>query len=120
MVKLKLGADEYPLSLTVRALDVLAQKGVTIENLSQYFAFEKQTLSDAVDHGLEVLDILIAGGSAQHKFYTGVGVPTAPDMQLLRDVLTPGQVWGLCEAAIIDSLKRTVEADTSKNAGSAV
>lgn len=120
MVKLKLGEHEYPLVLTVRALDMLAQKGVTIENLSQYFAFEKQPLCDAVEHGLEVLDILISGGAAQHEFHTGTRLPPNPDPMLLRDVLSPGQIWGLCEAAIIDSLKRTVEADTSKNAASAV
>lgn len=120
MVKLRIDGTEYPLVLTVGALDSLAQRGVTIENLFQYFSVEGRTFAEAVEHGLQVLDILLECGLIAEAVRSGTE-PAAPlSMDMLRPALTPGQVWGLCEAAIIDSLKRTVEADHSKNAGSAV
>lgn len=121
MVKLRIGGTEYPLVLTVGALDALAQMGITIENLFQYFRVEGRTFAEAVEHGLQVLDTLLEGGRIAEAVRSGAD-PAAPplSMDMLRQALTPGQVWGLCEAAIIDSLKRTVEADHSKNAGSAV
>ena len=119
MVKLKLGGVEYPLVLTVGAMDELAQMGVTLVNLFQYIQIEGRTFEEAVEHGLELLDILLDAGSNVLYFQTGEEQASA-DRALLRRVLTPGQIWGLCEAAVLDSLKRTVEADHSKNGESAV
>ena len=119
MVKLKLGGVEYPLVLTVGAMDELAQMGVTLENLFQYIQIEGRTFDEAVEHGLELLDILLDAGSNVLYFQTGEEQASA-DRALLRRVLTPGQIWGLCEAAVLESLKRTVEADHSKNWESAV
>lgn len=120
MVKLKLGGVEYPLVLTVRAMDELAQTGVTLENLFQYIQIEGRTFEEAVAHGLQVLGILIDCGLDAMHWQSGEAVPEMPDAALVRRVLTPGQIWGLCEAAVIESLKRTVEADHSKNGESAV
>ena len=120
MAKLKLGGVEYPLVLTVRAMDELAQMGVTLENLFQYIQIEGRTFEEAVAHGLQVLGILIDCGLDAMHWQSGEAVPEMPDAALVRRVLTPGQIWGLCEAAVLDSLKRTVEADHSKNGESAV
>lgn len=120
MVKLKLGGVEYPLVLTVRAMDELAQMGVTLENLFQYIQIEGRTFEEAVEHGLRVLGILIDCGLDAMHWQSGEAVPEMPDSALVRRVLTPGQIWGLCEAAVLESLKRTVEADHSKNGASAV
>lgn len=120
MVNLRLGGTEYPLVLTVGALDALAQMGITIENLFQYFSVESRTFDEAVEHGLQVLGILLEGGRIAEAVRSGTEPADPLSMDMLRPVLTPGQVWGLCEAAIIDSMKRTVEADHSKNAESAV
>lgn len=119
MVKLKLGGVEYPLVLTVRAMDELAQMGVALENLFQYIQIEGRTFDEAVEHGLQVLDILLHSGWEAHRIQTGEEL-LPPDWNVMRLVLTPGQIWGLCEAAVLDSLKRTVEADHSKNGESAV
>lgn len=118
-VKLKLSGVEYPLVLTVRAMDELAQMGVTLENLFQYIQIEGRTFEEAVEHGLELLDILMAAGAQALNYQTGEILPV-PDLGVIRTVLTPGQIWGLCEAAVLESLKRTVEADHSKNGESAV
>lgn len=120
MVKLRSGGTEYPLALTVGVLDALAQMGITIESLFQYFSVEGRTFDEAVEHGLQVLDTLLEGGRIAEAVRSGAELAAPLSMDMLRHALTPGQVWGLCEAAIIDSLKRTVEADHSKNAGSAV
>lgn len=118
-VKLKLSGVEYPLVLTVRAMDELAQMGVTLENLFQYIQIEGRSFEEAVEHGLELLDILMDAGAQALSYQTGEILPV-PDLGVIRTVLTPGQIWGLCEAAVLESLKRTVEADHSKNGESAV
>ena len=120
MVKLKLGGVEYPLVLTVGAMDELAQMGVTLENLFQYiFPSEGRPYAETVEHGLQVLDILLHSGWEADRIQTGEEL-LPPDWNVIRLVLTPGQIWGLCEAAVLESLKRTVEADHSKNGESAV
>lgn len=120
MVKLKLGEIEYPLVLTVGALDALAERGVTVETLFQFYSVEHNSFAEAVEHGLEVLHILALGGAAAANLGNTIPAGQMPDGSVIRHVLTPGQVWGLCDAAIIDGLKRTVEAAHSKNADSAV
>lgn len=120
MVKLKIGAEEYPLVMTVGALDELAQMGVTLENLFQYISPENRTFAEAVEHGLTVLDVLIGAGVAAQMIQNPGFLPEGLSMVVVRHALTPGQIWGLCEAAVLEGLARTVEADHSKNAGSAV
>lgn len=120
MVKLRLGNAEYPLVLTVGALDALAERGVTLENLFQFYSVEHHPFAEAVEHGLEVLGILAEAGIVASSIDGSVDAGPKPDMVAVRLMLTPGQVWGLCDAAIIDGLKRTVEADHAKNADSAV
>ena len=121
MVKLKLGGVEYPLVLTVQAMDDLAQMGVTLENLSQYiFPSEGRPYAETVEHGLDVLHVLLEAGRMAEAYRTASDPGYAVPADILRQVLTPGQIWELCEAAVIESLKRTVEADHSKNGESAV
>lgn len=117
-VKLKLGETEYPVVFTVGALDALAQMGVTPENLFQYYGFEGQPFDTAVEHAVAVLGVLLEAGRDVVRIETGTDGPHA-DLGVIRRVLTPGQVCGLIDAAIADGLKRTVEADHSKNASDA-
>lgn len=120
MVNLKLGGVEYPLVLTVTAMDDLAQMGVTLENLFQYIQIEGRSFDEAVERGLDVLRVLLEAGRMAEAYRTASEPGYAVPADILRQVLTPGQIWGLCEAAVLESLKRTVEADHSKNGESAV
>lgn len=118
MVALKIGEDQYPLVLTVGALDRLAVRGETLETLFEFTSTKGRTFAEAVENGFELLDILAWAGKEKADL-EGESHPGMPDLELARLVLTPGQVLGLCDAAILDGLRRTVEADYSKNAGGA-
>ena len=118
MAKLVLGGDAFPLMMTVGVLDQMALKGYTVNDIPLYFRKKGQTIETDMDHGIEF--ILMAAQAAQQAAIVRDGVnpdtlPKLPDGELLRLVLTPGQVWDLCDAAILDSLVRTVEAAPEKN-----
>ena len=111
-------ADVFPLMMTVGVLDQMALKGYTVNDIPQYFRGEGQTIETDMEHGIEF--ILMTAQAAQQAAIVRDGadpekLPKLPDGELLRMVLTPGQVWGLCDAAICDSLVRTVEAAPEKN-----
>lgn len=111
-------ADTFPLMMTVGVLDQMALKGYPVNDIPLYFRAEGQTIETDMDHGIEF--ILMTAKAAQQAAIVRDGVnpdtlPKLPDGELLRLVLTPGQVWGLCDDAIRDSLVRTVEAAPEKN-----
>lgn len=111
-------ADVFPLMMTVGVLDQMALKGYTVNDIPLYFRGEGQTIETDMDHGIEF--ILMTAQAAQQAAIVRDGadpdkLPKLPDGELLRLVLTPGQVWGLCDDAIRDSLVRTVEAAPEKN-----
>lgn len=111
-------ADTYPLMMTVGVLDQMALKGYTVNDIPLYFRGEGQTIETDMDHGIEF--ILMTAQAAQQAAIVRDGadpdkLPKLPSGELLRLVLTPGQVWGLCDDAIRDSLVRTVEAAPEKN-----
>ena len=118
MVALKIGENQYPLVLTVGALDRLAQRGLTLDNLPEFISPKDKSYGEAVENGLELLAILSEAAwdkaEMEDKAHSDL-----PDLELARLVLTPGQVLGLCDAAIIEGLTRRVEADYTKNGESA-
>ena len=111
-------ADVFPLMMTVGVLDQMALKGYTVNDIPQYFRAEGQTIEVDIEHGIEF--ILMTAQAAQQAAIVRDGadpekLPKLPDGELLRRVLTPGEVWGLCNDAILDSLVRPVEAAPEKN-----
>ena len=110
-------ADVFPLMMTVGVLDQMALKGYTANDIPLYFRAEGQSIGTDMDHGIEF--ILMTAQAAQQAAIVRDGadpdrLPKLPDGELLRLVLTPGEVWGLCNDAILDSLVRTVEAAPEK------
>ena len=119
MAKLILGGVEYPLMMTVGVLDDMALKGYAVNDIPKYFRAKGQTIEVDVEHGIEF--ILMTAAAAQESAIVRDGtdpaaLPALPDPALLRRLLTPGQVWELCDDAILRSVSRTVEAAPEKNA----
>ena len=118
MAKQVMGGEVSPLMMTVGVLDQMALKGYAVNDIPQYFRAEGQTIEVDMEHGIEF--ILMTAQAAQEAAIVRDGadpekLPKLPDWELLRRVLTPGQIWGLCNDAIFDSLVRTVEAAPEKN-----
>ena len=117
MAKLILGGQEFPLVMTVGVMDEMALKGYAVDDIPKYFRKEGQPIEKDMDNGIEF--ILMTASAAQHMAIVRDGaapesLPQLPDPELLRTVLTPGDVWGLCDDAIRHSLVRTVEAEPGK------
>lgn len=115
MAKLILGGQEYPLVMTVGVLDGMGKLGVDIQGIPGYFSPGKRPVGEAIDNGLEFLRRLMEAAQEAAFIRDGTEYTELPDPMLLRRLLTPGQIWGLCDAAITDSLVRTVEAAPEKN-----
>ena len=117
MAKLILGGKEFPLVMTVGVMDEMALKGYNVDDIPKYFRKEGQPIETDMEHGIDF--ILMTAFAAQHMAIVRDGadpesLPALPDSELLRTVLTPGDVWGLCDDAIRHSLVRTVEAEPGK------
>lgn len=120
MAKLVLGGVEYPLVMTVGVLDDMALKGYNVQDVPKFFNSPEQSMDDDIAHGIEFLLMLMDAGQRAAQIRDGAEPRDLPDRETLRLLLTPGQVWGLCDAAIIDSLRRSVEAEPGKNGDHAV
>lgn len=123
MAKLILGGKKFPLMMTVGVLDEMAQKGYLVDDIPKYFRQEGQPIEVDMANGIDF--ILMTAHAAQQSAHIREGIPLdalpeLPSPEQLRLLLTPGDVWGLCDDAIRHSLVRTVEADHSKNGASAV
>lgn len=117
MAKLILGGKEFPLVMTVGVLDEMAMRGYPVDKIPEFFRKEGQAIETDMDNGIAF--ILMTAFAAQHMALVRDGadpksLPALPDPELLRTVLTPGDVWGLCDDAIRHSLVRTVEAEPGK------
>ena len=114
MAKLVMGDAEFPLKVTVGVMDDMALKGYPLNDIPRFFrANPPDICQEDIDNGVEF--ILMTAQAAQEAAVVREGVareklPELPDGELLRRVLTPGQIWGLCDDAILNSLVRTVEA----------
>lgn len=115
MAKIVIGGVEYPLVMTVGVLDEMALKGYNADRVPQYFLGEGQSFETKMDHGIDFLQLLMNAGQRAAEIRDGATPLEIPPAETLRVLLTPGQVWGLCDAAIMDSIRRTVEAEPGKN-----
>ena len=117
MAKLILGGNEYPLAMTVGVLDEMAMRGYPVDKIPEFFRKEGQPIETDMDHGIDFILMTARAGQAVAVVRDGAdpeSLPALPDPELLRTVLTPGDVWGLCDDAIRHSLVRTVEAEPGK------
>ena len=115
MAKLRIGGKEFPLVMTVGVLDQMAVKGYNVQDVPKFFSDKNHSMEEDMDNGIEFLLMLMDAGQVAAMIRDGAEPQKLPETERLRSLLTPGQVWGLCDAAILDSLKRTVEAAPGKN-----
>lgn len=115
MAKLILGGQEYPLLMTVRVLADMEAGGIAINDIPKFFSPSQHPLGEAIHNGVGFLQGLLAAGQDSTAIRDGVEPKEIPNRETLEQLLTPGQIWGLCDAAITDSLVRTVEAAPEKN-----
>lgn len=115
MAKLRIGGKEFSLVMTVGVLDQMAVKGYNVQDVPKFFSDNTHTMEQDMDNGIEFLLMLMDAGQIAAMIRDGAELQELPEAEHLRSLLTPGQVWGLCDAAILDSLKRTVEAAPEKN-----
>jgi hypothetical protein len=124
MAKLILGENVFPLLVTVGVMDDMALKGYPLRDIPRFFRADPPDVCQAdIDNSVEF--VLMAAQAAQEAAIIRDGVdpeklPKLPDGELLRRALTPGQIWGLCDDAILDSLVRTVEAAPGEKKQAAV
>lgn len=117
MAKLILGGNEYPLAMTVGVLDDMAMRGYPVDKIPEFFHKEGQSIETDMDNGIEFILMTARAGQAVAVARDGAdpkSLPELPAPELLRRLLTPGDVWGLCDDAIRHSLVRTVEAEPGK------
>lgn len=115
MAMLRIGGQDFPLVMTVGVLDDLAQAGYPIQDVPKFFSPTENPLEEAINNGIKLLHDLMAAGQEAAAIREGLEPMEIPEQGTLRRLLTPGQVWGLCDAAILASLSRTVEAAPGKN-----
>ena len=115
MAKLRIGGKEFPLVMTVGVLDQMAVKGYNVQDVPKFFHAAELTWEESINNGIEFLTMLMEAGQVSAHIRDGVEPVDLPSENLLRLMLTPPQLSALCDAAILDSLKRTVEAAPEKN-----
>lgn len=115
MVKLRIGGNEYPLALTVLLLKRLEGKGQSLDTMLDRISPAKMSFSEALGNAMELLGDLAAAGASQVAALDGASYDAPPTAELLAAALTPGEVFGLCDAAIMDGLERRVQACYEKN-----
>lgn len=115
MAKLRIGGQEYPLVMTVDVLDQMAVKGYNVQDVPKFFHGKDLTWEEAIENGIEFLNMLMVAGQVSAHIRSGAEMAELPEEKTLRLILTPPQIGALCDAAILDSLKRTVEAAPEKN-----
>lgn len=115
MAKLRIGGKEFPLVMTVGVLDQMAVKGYNVQDVPKFFHDKELTWEESINNGIEFLTMVMEAGQVAAHIREGVEPEELPSEQVLRLVLTPPQIDALCDAAILDSLKRTVEAAPGKN-----
>lgn len=126
MVKIKILGNEYPLVLTVAALDDLKARGVALSEVGGLLALrEGTTIETVVDNSLWLLGVLMREGKANAAYTSPeMAVGELPTAEELRHILTPGQVLydilPQLSRALMESMARTTEAAHEKNAADAV
>lgn len=123
MAQITLAGQNLPLCLTLAAVDQLRERGLGLADISQlYTTGEGRSVQDLMDNAVWFLAVLIREGQANASL-RGMDVPVPPPDEMLRHLLTPGQVIHEVVPALVgavsEGLGRTVEADHSKNGAGA-
>ena len=117
-----LGA-EFPLCLTVAAVERLQGKGLRLGDIAQlYTTGEGRDIQTCVENTLWLLEVLMQGGQ-DNGLIRGETIPDHPSLDDLRHLMTPGQglhhILPQVVMAVNDGLGRTAEADHEKNGADA-
>lgn len=123
MAKVTINGREYPLCLTVAALDELKARGYALGDLSGLLRIEAgSTMDDVAERATWLLSILIREGEANRAWCesdgTGVTLRLVPGYDALKRMLTPAQAIGTLVPmmqAVSESLHQDIEAAPSKN-----
>ena len=115
MAKLRIGGKDFPLLTTVGVLDQMALKGYTVKDLPQFLHGKELTWEESIENCVEFLLMVMEAGQLAALIRDNAEPMEIPAGETLRNLLTPQQLSGLCDAAIVDSLYRTVEAEPGKN-----
>lgn len=115
MAKLRIGGTDFPLLTTVGVLDQMSLKGYTVKDLPQFLHGKELSWEESIDHCVEFLLMVLEAGQLAALIRDNADPMEIPAEETLRNLLTPQQLSGLCDAAIVDSLYRTVEAEPGKN-----
>lgn len=115
MAKLRIGGKDFPLLMTVGLLDQMALKGYTVKDLPQFLHGKDLSWEESIDNCVEFLRMTMEAGQLAALIRDNADPMEIPEGEHLRKLLTPQQLGGLCDAAIVDSLYRTVEAEPGKN-----
>lgn len=125
MASVTIRGREYPLCLTVAALDDLKARGYTLRDVSAVLSIQKDDTIDTVaERAIWLLSVLIREGEMNRYYAVGDedkprGIPSE---EVLRRMLTPGQAVGMLipmMAAVSESMKQDIEAASPKNADQA-
>ena len=115
MAKLRIGGKDFPLVTTVGVLDQMALKGYAVKDLPQFLHGKELTWEASIENCVEFLLMVMEAGQMAALIRDDAEPMEIPESETLRNLLTPQQLSGLCDAAIVDSLYRTVEAEPGKN-----
>lgn len=115
MAKLRIGGKDFPLVMTVGMLDQMALKGYTVKDIPQFLHGKELTWEASIENCVEFLLMVMEAGQLAALIRDNTEPMEIPAGETLRNLLTPQQLSGLCDAAIVDSLYRTVEAEPGKN-----
>lgn len=115
MARLRIGGKDFPLVMTVGVLDQMALKGYTVKDIPQFLHGKELTWEQSIDHCVEFLLMAMEAGQLAALIRDNTEPMEIPEGEILRNLLTPQQAYSLCDAAIVDSLYRTVEAEPGKN-----
>ena len=117
MVTYKIGGSEYPLALTLGAMEKIDELCGGFENASA--AFEGKSIMETVDILVSILYILVAGGVGYARA-NGERVPDVPEPALIKAQLMPKDIRTAKERvfqAMAEGMGRTVDVEPDpKNA----
>ena len=119
MVTYSAGGRDYPLALTLGAMDELDRLCGGFEHVSSIF--DGKSTMQVINTAVQVLSILLRGGY-DHLRELGGTPEEPPTAEALRSLLLPKDIKPAKEAifrSMAESMGRTVEVEPAKNAGAA-
>ena len=121
MASITINGREYPLCLTVAALDDLKSRGYGLRDISKIVQpAEGESVDDVAERTVWMLSILIREGEMHRCILAGEGrAQSVPGYDLLARIMTPGRAMaslGIVIQAITESMHQEIEAAPPKNA----